>query len=46
MGAYFLLNKIHDELGFLPNNDILLKVVAEECMKFIEANYVFPFVDL
>ena len=43
--AYFSLNKIHELLGFLPNNDILLKVLAEECMKFTEPNFVFPFVD-
>lgn len=41
----FAINKIHEQLGFLPNNDILLKVLAEECLRFTDSNIVFNSVD-
>ncbi|ENV64243.1 hypothetical protein F949_01632 [Acinetobacter junii NIPH 182] len=43
--SYFSINKIQEQLGFLPHNEILLKSLAEEAIKFSENNVIYNLYD-
>ncbi|WP_151752496.1 hypothetical protein [Acinetobacter bereziniae] len=43
--SYYAIDKIHEKLGFLPNEDLLMKTLAEELMKFTDTNVKFNMVD-